>query len=173
MYKIPSGYLYMCIYSSIKRNFATGTPNFSELKKYCDEMGFKDYDTFLIMSSKRFTKKTQLLAEEVKSLEKSFFFVRTHIDENYRAESRKDNFDEKKMLEKIRRDCLKNLKDLKVKDEEVFLISNNDPDKWDFPRLIKAIKDKLPLRQKESFVLSLTTLSKELVAEKAKILRGM
>ena len=149
-----------------------GTPNFSELKKYCDEVGLKEYDILLILTSKRFTENNRLLAEEVKSFKKSFFFVRTHVDENYRAESRKDNFDEKKMLDKIRGDCLKNLKNLKVEDEEVFLISNNDPDKWDFPRLIKAIEDDLPLSQKESLMLSLTTLSKELVVEKAQILRG-
>ena len=135
-------------------------------------MGLKEYDIFLIVASKRFTENNRLLAEEVKSLKKSFFFVRTHIDENYRAESRKDNFDEKKMLDNIRKDCLKNLKDLKVKDEEVFLISNYDPDKWDFPSLIKAVENDLPFRQKESFIMSLTTFTKELVAEKAEILRG-
>ena len=146
-----------------------GTPKRSELKKYCDEVGLKKYDTFLILSSVRFTENNRLLAEEAKSLEKSFFFVRTKIDENYRAESRKEKFDEEKMLDKIKRDCSKNLK---VTDEEVFLISNFDPDKWDFPRLIKAINDVLPLRQKESLMLSLTTFSKELVAKKAEILRG-
>ena len=149
-----------------------GTPQHSKFKKYCEKVGLKKYDTFFIMASKRFTENNRLLAKEVKSFEKSFFFVRTHIDENYRAESWKDGFDETMMLDNIRRDCLKNLKDLQVKDEEVFLISNNDPDKWDFPRLIKAINDVLPLRQKESLTLSLTTFSKELVAEKAELLRG-
>ena len=146
-----------------------GTPKFSELKKYCDDVGLKKYDIILILSSERFTENNRLLAEEVKSLEKSFFFVRTKIDENYRAESRKEKFDEEKMLDKIKRKCLENLK---VTDEEVFLISNFDPDKWDFPRLMKAINDVLPLRQKESLLLSLTTFSKELVAKKAEILRG-
>ena len=157
---------------ALKRISAAGTTTYSKFKDYCDEVGLKKYDTFLIMASKRFTVYSRLLAEKVKSLGKSFFFVRTKIDDSYHAESRKDKFDEKKMLDKIMTDCLKNLKDLKVKDKEVFLISNFDLDKWDFLRLINAINDVLPLRQKESLMLSLTTFCKEIVAEKAEILRG-
>jgi hypothetical protein len=102
-------------------------------------------------------------------MEKSFFFVRTHIDENCRAESRKGRFNEETMLEGIREECLNNLEGLNV---EVFLISNYDPDKWDFPRLRQSIKDVLPLRQKEALTLALTTLSKDEVKKTVEMLRG-
>ena len=111
----------------------------------------------------------------MKSLDKSFFFIRTHIDENYRSEKRKKGFNEKAMLNEIRQDCLKYLKGFGVNDEIVFLISNHDPAKWDFDRLTQAILDGLPLRLKESLTLSLnllTTLSKDLLKRKVEILRG-
>jgi hypothetical protein len=70
---------------------------------------------------------------------------------------------------------LDNLEDVGAYDEVLFLISNHDPDKWDFDRLTQAILDVLPLRQKESLTLSLdllTSHSKDILKRKVEILRG-
>jgi hypothetical protein len=114
-----------------------------------------------------------LLAEKVKSLDKSFLFIRTHIDENYRSEKRKRGFNEIAMLNKIRQDCLKNLEG--VSEEIVFLISNRYPTEWDFNNLTQAILDILPFPLEGSLTLSLnllTTFSKDLLKRKVEILRG-
>ena len=118
------------------------------------------------------------MAREIKKQGKSFFFIRAKIDENYRAEKRKKVFNEGKMLHDIRIDCLKNLAEERynsISGEDIFLISNHYPRKWDFDRLTRAILDALPRYQRESLTLSLnalTSLSREIVKRKAEIFRG-
>ena len=152
-----------------------GTPNFPDLKTYCEKVEFKNYDTFLILTAGRFTENNLLLAKKVKSMKKSFFFVRTKIDQDIDNEKEGRAFNEEATLNDIRGDCLKNLKPLGVCDKDVFLISNRKTDKWEFNSLIQAILAALPLRQKESLTLTLdlvTSHSKDLLKEKVKILRG-
>ena len=119
------------------------------------------------------------MAREIKKQGKSFFFIRTKIDENYRAEKRKKFFNEDKMLHDIRIDCLKNLVDEGYNsisgEDNIFLISNHYPIKWDFDRLTRAILDALPIYQRESLTLSLnalTSLSREILKRKIEIFRG-
>ncbi|KXJ25236.1 interferon-inducible GTPase 5 isoform X1 [Exaiptasia diaphana] len=152
-----------------------GTPKFPDLDSYCRETNLEKYHTFLIFTSSRFTKNDLILAQKIRSLEKKFFFVRTKIDDNVRAERRKKSFNEAAMLEKIRDDCSENLSHLIEKSQDVFLISNHDPSKWDFDRLTNAILDVLPTRQKEAMTMTLgvlTTLSKDLLKRKVKVLQG-
>ena len=106
-------------------------------------MQLDKYHTFLILASHRFTEKHIILAREIKKQGKSFFFIRTKIDENVRAEIRKKSFSEAAVLQKIRRNCKENLVDEAgdpiSSEDDIFLISNHDPDKWDFSRLTEAI----------------------------------
>ena len=74
-------------------------------------MQLDKYHTFLILASHRFTEKHIILAREIKKQGKSFFFIRTKIDENVRAEIRKKSFSEAAVLQKIRRNCKENLID--------------------------------------------------------------
>jgi hypothetical protein len=87
------------------------------------------YETFLILTAGRFTENDLLLAQKVKSMKKSGFFVRTKIDQDVENESRKKAFNEESTLSVIRKDCLDNLEDVGAYDEVLFLISNHDPDK--------------------------------------------
>ena len=132
-----------------------GTPNYPDLETYVQKVQLDKYHAFLILTAVRFTDNDLLLAKTVKSMEKSFFCIRTKIDENIRAESRKRSFDEEAMLTKIRSNCLENLSDLLRHEKDVFLISNHEPAKWDFLRLTQAILDALSRYQRESMTLSL------------------
>ena len=76
-------------------------------------------------------------------MRKSVFFVRTKIDNDIQSERRKKGFDEAKMLEKVKKYIALNLQSFNFSTEKIFLISNYDPDKWDFDRLKKAILDEL------------------------------
>ncbi len=108
-------------------------------------------------------------------MKKSFFVVRTKIDQDIANESEKNAFNEEATLNDIRGKCLEKLKPTGVRDEDVFLISNRKTDKWEFKSLTQAILNALPLRQKESLALTLdlsTSRCKDLLKEKAKILRG-
>ena len=89
-----------------------GTPNYPDMETYVQKVQLERYHTFLIFTATRFTTNDLLLAEKIRSMKKSFFFIRTKIDENVRGESRKRAFNEEAMLMKIRRDCAENLGDL-------------------------------------------------------------
>lgn len=95
---------------------------------------------------------------------------------NVRAEKRKQSYDEEAMLTKIRSNCLKNLGDHFSDVKDVFLISNHEPDKWDFARLTQAILDALPKYQQQSLTLSLgkaiTRSSEEIFQRKLDALKG-
>ncbi|XP_028405053.1 T-cell-specific guanine nucleotide triphosphate-binding protein 1-like isoform X2 [Dendronephthya gigantea] len=152
-----------------------GTPNYPDLETYSENVGLEKYDTFLILTAGRFTENDLALTKKVTAIGKSFFLIRTKIDQDYTNERRKKNFSEEMMLATIKNDCFENLKGFSGANRVVFLISNPYPAKWDFGRLTQAILDVLPFRQRESLTLSLgvlTSLSTDMLKRKADLLRG-
>ena len=150
-----------------------GTPNYPDMATYCKKVELERFDAFLILTAIRFTENDLELAQKIKSINKNFFLIRTKIDENVRAGSRKRSFDEKAMLQKIRSDSAENLGDLLSDERDIFLISNHDRDKWDFARLLQAILDALPTYQRESMVLSLgNSVTTGIFQKKVEVLRG-
>lgn len=149
-----------------------GTPSYPDLPQYCEKFGLEDYDTFLIFTTTRFTQNDLDMAKKVKSIGKSFFLIRTKIDVDCNAESRKGTFNEEEMLRHIRENCFEGVKDLISSEKEIFLISNHDIEKWDFDRLVNAISDALPILQRESLTLSLSNITRECLKRKAKFLKG-
>ncbi|KAL9953050.1 hypothetical protein ACROYT_G040401 [Oculina patagonica] len=151
-----------------------GTPNYPDMETYCKKVPLEKYHTFLIFTSSRFTENDIQLARKIGTMNKKFFFIRAKIDENVRAEKRKKSFNEYGMLREIRSTCSSKLADLLTTEEDIFLISNHYPTKWDFARLTQAILDALPRYQRESLTLSLgilTSLSTEVLQRKVEILR--
>ena len=119
-----------------------------------------------------------MLAQEIRKQGKSFFFIRTKIDVDYLAEKRQKSFNEANMLRDIHIDSLKNLAEKGYNpisgEDNIFLISNHYPRRWDFDRLMRAILDALPRYQRESLTLSLnalTSLSREIIKRKVEIFR--
>ena len=107
---------------------------------------------------------------------KSFFFVRTKIDNDIRSEKRKlktTQYDEDETLKALKKDCAKNLESFSFSKEKIFLVSSHYPAKWEFERLKQAILGQLPARQKEALMLSLHTVSKDILEEKITLLKGM
>ena len=152
-----------------------GTPKYPDLETYCKEVELEKYHAFLIFTASRFTENDLNLAEKIRSIKKQFFFIRTKIDNDVRSEMRKRSFNERVMLEKIRRDCAENLSDLLSNEQDIFLISNHDPSKWEFDRLTQAILCMLQTLQRESLTLSLgvfRSLSTEMLKKKVKVLQG-
>ena len=152
-----------------------GTPKYPDLETYCKEVELEKYHAFLIFTASRFTENDLNLAKKIRSIKKQFFFIRTKIDNDVRSEKRKRSFNERAMLEKIRRDCAENLNDLLSNEQDIFLISNHHPPNWDFDRLTQAILEALPLLQRESLTLSLgvlTSLSTEMLKRKVEVLKG-
>jgi hypothetical protein len=111
------------------------------LETYCKNVELEKYDVFLILSGSRFTENDLLLAQKVKLLNKSVFFIRTHIDVDCKNESqrKKSFYDQATVLQNIKDDCCKSLEGSEFGHDAVFLISNLDPSRWDFDHLRQAI----------------------------------
>ena len=155
-----------------------GTRTFPDIETYRKKTQFDKYDTFLLFSCTRFTEYDVMLAQEIRKQGKSFFFIRSKIDVHYLAEKRKKSFKEASMLRNIRIDCLKCMAEEGYNpisgEDNIFLISNHYPRKWDFDRLTRAILDALPRYQRESLTLSLnalTSLSREIIKRKVDIFK--
>ncbi|XP_028404190.1 uncharacterized protein LOC114526864 isoform X1 [Dendronephthya gigantea] len=152
-----------------------GTPEYADnVHDYCGKIGFNTFSGFIIIDCDRFTNESKEMAQKLLEHEKPFFFVRAKIDQDIRNQKKfvqKSNFNEVNMLAKIRNNCIKNLGKV-IKESDIYLISNQFPHKWDFPRLNMAIRDKLPSRERECFLFSMANLSKEILVEKIATLRG-
>ena len=149
-----------------------GTPRFPDLATYCEKVELETYDTFLILTSTRFTQNDLELAKKVKSLGKPFFLIRTKIDVDELQKTRK-RLDVEEILKIIRAHLYENVNDLGICEDEIFLISNYEKDKWDFSRLVEAILEKLPNRKKEALNLSLTFLSKDVAQRNTEVSKSM
>ena len=145
------------------------------METYVQKVQLERYHAFLIFTASRFTKNDSLLAEKIRSMRKSFFFVRSKIDSDVNSESRKRSFNEEATLMKVRSNCSQNLGGLVSNQEDIFLISNHKPDKWDFVRLTQAIIDALDRFQRETLTLSLgkaiTRFSTEILQRKVNVLK--
>jgi immunity-related GTPase family M protein len=146
---------------------AIGTPSCPNLNIFCQKVHLETYNVFFILTATRFTEHEYELARKVKFMGKRFFLIWTKIDQDELSE-RRHNQDLNAMVEKIRAHLYENVKNLGIREEEIFVISNHYPDKWDFERLVQATTT-LPVSQRIQLV---TILSKDILAEKIKKLRG-
>ena len=147
-----------------------------DLEKYCKNVPLDKYDTYLIFSKDRFTVNDLRLAERIRSTGKRFFFIRARIDQDIDSarRSRKHLFDENATLDTIRGHLSRNLIERGLLDDEqqIFLISNHYPAKYQFEKLTQAILSILPQRQRESLILTMdnaSILSRNTLKEKVEV----
>ncbi|PIO40800.1 hypothetical protein AB205_0148310 [Aquarana catesbeiana] len=152
-----------------------GTPNF-KASEYLDKVQFQRYDFFIIIASERFKENHSMLAEEIQKMKKKFYFVRSKIDRDLREsqERRAKSFNEKKILDKIRQDCVNSLKvNLKdITDDSVFLISSFKPVLFDFSRLLKTFEDELPSHKRYVYLRALPNISFQAIKMKKQALES-
>jgi len=151
-----------------------GTRNFPQAT-YLKDVGFEQYDCFIILSETRFTENDEWLARSVLKGGKRFYFVRTKIDNALRddeVDKGEENFKEEDTLFQMRIDCISNLSKIDEPGEKmkVYLLTNRDIDRFDFPDLLKHLVEELPDIKKEVMIRALSHTSKELVQTKKNIL---
>ena len=123
------------------------TESHGDIKVYSKFLNLKKYDAFLIFTKGCLTNNDFVLIRKIVALEKPFFLIRTNIDYDFYQKSRKEGFQESAMLETIKDSIItqcKNVsdgfrKEKKILDEKIFLISNLEPQNWDFPLLNRKI----------------------------------
>ncbi|KAK2903024.1 hypothetical protein Q8A67_007737 [Cirrhinus molitorella] len=147
-----------------------GSPNF-KARNYLKDVKFQTYDFFIIISSERFIQNDVMLAKEIRKQKKNFYFVRSKIDNDIRAEEKKRGFDKKKVLSTIREDCQKNLKELG--DPKVFLISSFELEKYDFEILQNDLEEELPQHKRYALLQAWPVCSAESLEKKIKMFKGM
>ncbi|XP_067305752.1 interferon-gamma-inducible GTPase 10-like [Pseudorasbora parva] len=147
-----------------------GSPKF-RAKKYLKDVKFNTYDFFLIVTSERFKENDIELATAIQKSNKLFYFIRTKIDNDIRAESHKRNFDEQTLLKNIQEDCQLNLQ--KVGISKIFLISSFQLEKYDFQKLINTLEEELPENKRFALIQSLPVYSLEALAKKKKYFKKM
>ncbi|XP_053391306.1 interferon-inducible GTPase 5-like [Mercenaria mercenaria] len=148
-----------------------GTPKYPK-KDYLKAVSFEKYDFFLILTCGRFTENDLWLANQVRSQEKMFYFIRTKIGFDVYNEQRNDpKMHESGITLRIRDDCIRKLKKANFGNPSVFLIDNYDIVKYDFGRLVDTLLTHLPEKKREALALSLTVMTKEVILAKRHALR--
>ncbi|XP_072534903.1 interferon-inducible GTPase 5-like [Salminus brasiliensis] len=147
-----------------------GSPKF-KAKQYLKEVKFDRFDFFIILSADRFKENDLMLAEEIKKKKKSFYFVRSKVDNDIRSEKKRKKFDEQQVLSKIKEDCKCNLK--KLGNPKVFLVSSHELEKYEFQALMDHLEGDLPEHKRFALVQSLPVCSMQVLKKKKEYLKKM
>ena len=98
------------------------------------------YDAFVVFTKGSMTIYDVTLVKKIRSTNKPFFVVKTNLDYDYYQQCRKEKITEEKMIKQAMQTFLKSAKDLSCDEKQIFLISNHEPEKWDFVKLTKEIE---------------------------------
>jgi len=148
-----------------------GTTKFPK-KKYLQEVKVDTYDFFIIITATRFTENDAWLATELSKRNKNFYFVRTKIDQDVFTATTHRKKSVNETVEKIRADTQKKIQEL---DQSlpltVFLVNNYNTREYDFGKLTEKISEDLPSLRRDAFVLSLSTITSNVLKEKKRVLQ--
>uniref|UniRef100_A0A8C0JGT3 IRG-type G domain-containing protein n=1 Tax=Chelonoidis abingdonii TaxID=106734 RepID=A0A8C0JGT3_CHEAB len=144
-----------------------GTPNFHP-DKYLKKVKFNSYDFFIIIASERFTSHHTSLAQEIHKMGKRFYYVRSKVDADlYAAQIRRPStYNEEQILQIIRENCIKNLREADETSPRVFLISSWDLLKYDFHLLQETLEQELDAHKRLTFILALPNISAKILEKK-------
>ncbi|KAM9340820.1 interferon-inducible GTPase 5-like [Symphorus nematophorus] len=144
-----------------------GTTNFPA-DKYLQHVGFEGFDFFIIISDTRFTENDVKLALEIQKMGKKFYFVRSKIDNDLRAEERSKEVDAEKTLARIRENCIQGLQNKGIESPQVFLLSSFDRHLHDLPLLHETLEKELPEHKRDVLLFAVSNISLEIINEKKK-----
>uniref|UniRef100_H3BB09 IRG-type G domain-containing protein n=1 Tax=Latimeria chalumnae TaxID=7897 RepID=H3BB09_LATCH len=111
---------------------------------------------------------------EIQKMDKKFYFVRSKVDADIDAsrKRRKSTFNEEKILQEIRQNCIDCLQKEGVESPNVFLLSSFDFDKFDFLRLEETLEKELPSHKGQAFSLSMPNISVDILQKTKELLRS-
>ena len=100
--------------------------------------------------------------------------MRTHVDqtaENFYSNSEPRKVTEAKVVDKIRQDIRRQLRQLKLEEPEnipIFVVSNRNTSKFELPRLMEEIAQNLPQAKARQFLVSVMSFERDVIQLKYK-----
>ncbi|XP_058235693.1 interferon-gamma-inducible GTPase 10-like [Hemibagrus wyckioides] len=149
-----------------------GTPSFHP-RTYLEDVGLLKYDFFIIVTSDRFQEYHSALAKCIMQAQKKFYFIRNKVDRDLEANARRRSqrgLSDDAVLNLLRLDCEKNLRNGQVEQPRVFLLSCFHPQCYDFPALQMTLLEELEGHKRHALLLSLPNLSASLIQGKREAL---
>nr|XP_024657199.1 interferon-inducible GTPase 5-like [Maylandia zebra] len=130
--------------------------------EYLKLVGFEKFDFFIIISDSRFRENDVKLAQEIQRMKKKFYFVRSKVDKDIRAEKKtRREFNMERTLSTIRKNCTQGLRDLGIKSPQVFLVSTFELHLYDFPLLQQTLERDLPEHQRDVLLFGICNIIKK------------
>ena len=124
-------------------------PYFAKSKHTVESLNFEKYDVCLLFfADQKVTDRLLMFAKKSQSCKKPFFFVRSKIDAELRPPKKGVKLNEDEIVERTRKKVFDDVKKRMTAEHEIFLLSNDHPEKWDFVKLVKAVANALPDPQK-------------------------
>ncbi|XP_038631243.1 T-cell-specific guanine nucleotide triphosphate-binding protein 2-like [Scyliorhinus canicula] len=143
-----------------------GTNSFGfELINYLKQVKFESFDFFIIMSQARFRENDAEIAKKIQEQGKEFYYIRSKIDNDTRS-LKMQGADLNEGLSSIRRDCIINFQSVGVTPPKLFLISNFEREKYDFPEIKSTLARDLPNIKSNVFSLSIPKMMLEITEPK-------
>lgn len=140
----------------------SSTQNFPK-ETYIQKTGIKNFDCVILVTSDRFYEDDLYLIKEVSKINVPVFSVRNKIDQSI-ISAEKRGILEEETLKNVYNDLIKNLLD--VKSSGIYLVSAENPFKYDFERLINDISKNLDKIKRERFIADVTANSSKMIKEK-------
>lgn len=140
----------------------------SPFNSHVEPVDLKQFDFFIIVSFLRFRSSDASLVHEIQNMGKKFYFVRTKADLDLNASRRQrpSSYEEEKVLQDIKENCRASLTKEGVSDPQVFIISNKEPNHFDFPLLQGKLKSSLLSLKRHAFLLRLLSNSSSILEKK-------
>ncbi|XP_047467647.1 interferon-inducible GTPase 5-like [Mugil cephalus] len=135
--------------------------------KYLKHVGFERFDFFIIISDTRFRENDVKLAQEIQRMGKRFYFVRSKIDNDLRAEKESQrDFSEESTLTKIRENCVKSLITQGIEAPQVFLVYSFELHLYDFSLLHETLEKELSDHKRHALLLAMPSINLDIIRKK-------
>ncbi|XP_030280352.1 interferon-inducible GTPase 5-like [Sparus aurata] len=145
-----------------------GTTNFPA-DQYLKFVEFEKFDFFIIISDTRFRENDVKLAQGIQKMKKKFYFVRSKIDNDLRAQKlTQREFSETETKEQIKEDCIQCLQEQGIQSPQVFLVSSFELHLHDFSLLHATLERELPEHKRNTLLFAMPNISQEIINKKKK-----
>ena len=150
-----------------------GTQTFRQDQSYLDFIEIEKIDFFLIMYVTTLHEGDIWITQQLDKYAKRYSFIVTHIDRLYDDEDLDDQFTPSERIDQIKEKCQTTLELAGLpRAVSVYAISNKNIQLGEFQNFVDEFFERLDFVEKEALALTLATVTKGVIEEKAKALKA-